>query len=198
MLAAAKLLGVLEPHGLCTANDSRPDGLTLTPWSRGCSLVWDVTVHDSFAPSNICIGLSNHGAGCLADQAARQKPDRLGTMSSCMTSHLFVPLAIETTGVFGEQSMAFVRDLSRQIQDTSGEVDEFSRLCQRICICIQYCNSPAIWELFLLATLTVMMNSARIRNSRILYAYVIISNIYINSISQSNTYTHIIKRKNEQ
>jgi hypothetical protein len=67
-LAAANVPAVLEPRGLCTANDSRPDGLTLIPWSRGRSLVWDVTVHDSFAPSNI--GLSSHGAGRLADQAA--------------------------------------------------------------------------------------------------------------------------------
>ena len=136
LLAAAKIPAVLEPRGLCTANDSRPDGLTLIPWSRGRSLVWDITVH---APSNI--GLSNHGAGRLADQAARQKLDRYQELT---ISHFFVPLAMETTGVFGEQSMAFVQDLSRRIWDTSGEIDEFSRLCQRICVCIQRCNSAAI------------------------------------------------------
>ena len=40
--------------------------------------------------------------------------------------------------------MAFVRDLSRRIRDTSGEIDEFSRVCQRISVCIQRCNSAAI------------------------------------------------------
>ena len=94
-LAAANIPAVLESHGLYKANDSKPDGLTFIPWSRGRSLVWDVTVYDSFAPSNI--GLSSHGAGRLADQAARQKLDRYKELM-ITTSHCFVPLAVETTG----------------------------------------------------------------------------------------------------
>ena len=115
-------------------------------------------MHGSFAPSNI--GLSSHGAGRLADQAACQKarPGIQGAHDHDFPSFCS-PITIETTGVFGEQSMAFIQDLSRQIRDTSGEVDEFSRLCQRISICIQRCNSAAIWGLFTLATLTVMMKT---------------------------------------
>ena len=57
-------------------------------------------MHDSFAPSNI--DLLSHGAGHLADQAACQKLDRYKELM-IMTSHFFfVPLVIESTGVFGE------------------------------------------------------------------------------------------------
>jgi hypothetical protein len=60
-LAAVNVPAVLEPRGLCPNNDSRPDGISLIPWSRGKALVWDATVHDTFARSNI--NLTCHGAG---------------------------------------------------------------------------------------------------------------------------------------
>ena len=44
---------ILEQHGLNTADDLRPDRLTLIHWSRGCSLVWDATIHVTFAISNL-------------------------------------------------------------------------------------------------------------------------------------------------
>ena len=44
---------MLEPPGLCREDGKRPDGLTLCPWNRGNSLVWDVTVIDSPAPSRL-------------------------------------------------------------------------------------------------------------------------------------------------
>jgi len=42
------LPSTLEPVGL-TNDGRRPDGLTLGPWYRGLSLVWDATVLDTFA-----------------------------------------------------------------------------------------------------------------------------------------------------
>jgi len=42
------LSSTLEPVGL-TNDGKRPDGLTLGPWCRGLSLVWDATVVDTFA-----------------------------------------------------------------------------------------------------------------------------------------------------
>jgi len=42
------LPSTLEPVGL-TNDGRRPDGLTLGPWYRGRSLVWDTTAVDTFA-----------------------------------------------------------------------------------------------------------------------------------------------------
>ena len=33
----------LEPTGLDHADNKRPDGITMVPWSNGRSLVWDAT-----------------------------------------------------------------------------------------------------------------------------------------------------------
>ena len=34
----------LEPTGLSRTDGKRPDGITLTPWRRGLSLLWDATI----------------------------------------------------------------------------------------------------------------------------------------------------------
>ena len=52
-LVTAGLPSVLEPPGLNRGDGKRPDGMTLIPWSRGQSLVWDVTVVDALAPSRL-------------------------------------------------------------------------------------------------------------------------------------------------
>ena len=45
----------LEPRGLCSSNECHPDGVTIIPWSQGKCLAWDVTCHDSFAPTNLTL-----------------------------------------------------------------------------------------------------------------------------------------------
>ena len=52
-LSSANVPAVLEPPGLSREDNKRPDGLTLGPWNRVKSLVWDVTVIDSLAPSRL-------------------------------------------------------------------------------------------------------------------------------------------------
>ena len=42
-----------EPQGLSRSDGKRPDGLTLIPWQSGRSLIWDVTVADTQAPSHL-------------------------------------------------------------------------------------------------------------------------------------------------
>ena len=61
----------LEPLGLFRSDGQRPNGITVNPWSRGKALVWDITCHDSFAPSNL--PFSSIKAGSVADRAATSK-----------------------------------------------------------------------------------------------------------------------------
>ena len=48
-LQKAGLPSVLEPPGLDRGDGSRPDGITVFPFSGGKSLVWDCTCVDTFA-----------------------------------------------------------------------------------------------------------------------------------------------------
>ena len=56
---SSNILSVLEPPGLSTADQKRPDGLTLVPWERGQSLLWDATVVDALAPSRLSSGTAS-------------------------------------------------------------------------------------------------------------------------------------------
>ncbi|KAJ4428389.1 hypothetical protein ANN_24409 [Periplaneta americana] len=52
-LTSCGIPSLLEPPGISRADGKRPDGLTLIPWSRGKSLIWDSTCIDTLAPSHL-------------------------------------------------------------------------------------------------------------------------------------------------
>jgi hypothetical protein len=109
-LAAINIPATLEPKGLCRGDGRRPDGVTIIPWKSGRALVWDVTCHDTFAPSNIPLSCSS--AGRVANEAAKNK---CRTYADLRQSHHFIPLAMETMGVFGEDTHAFLIEIARRL-----------------------------------------------------------------------------------
>ena len=44
---------LLEPAGLDRGDGNRPEGITLFPYARGMSLVWDATCINTLSPSNM-------------------------------------------------------------------------------------------------------------------------------------------------
>ena len=52
-LGTLQIHSILEPPGLSRTDFKRPDQLSLTPWIRGSSLIWDATVVVSLAPSRL-------------------------------------------------------------------------------------------------------------------------------------------------
>ena len=50
-LRSAEVPCIREPAGCSRSDGKRPDGMTLVPWVRGKSLVWDFTCTDTLAPS---------------------------------------------------------------------------------------------------------------------------------------------------
>ena len=50
-LQSAGIPALLEPAGLDRGDGNRPDGITLIPYARGKSLVWDATCAGTFSPS---------------------------------------------------------------------------------------------------------------------------------------------------
>ena len=110
-LASIKVPSTLEPQGLSHRNRCRPDGMSLIPWSHGRALIWDVTVHDTLAPSYL--HLSSSRAGSVVDNASGQKR-RL--YSDLTPTHHLIPLAFETMGTFSSDSMLFLKDVTRRIR----------------------------------------------------------------------------------
>ena len=70
-LQNAGLPSVLEPPGLYRGDGSRPDGITVFPFSGGRSLVWDCTCIDTFA--GVHLNSSAMDAGIAANSAEECK-----------------------------------------------------------------------------------------------------------------------------
>ena len=72
-LTAIDIPSTLEPSGLCRSDGKRSDGLTIIPWKNGRSLVWDVTCHDTFAPSNLALAATARGQPCGQPSRIQEK-----------------------------------------------------------------------------------------------------------------------------
>ena len=120
-LSAAGIPAHLEPNGLCHSDGKHPDGVSIIPWSCGRVLVWDATCPDTLAPSHIA--LASREPGLVAEQAEQQKKAKYADL---LTTHHFVPIGIETTGVFGPEALSFFKELGRRLRARSGEPLSFS------------------------------------------------------------------------
>ena len=57
---------------------------------------------------------------------------------------MFVPVAIETTGVFGPETPAFLRELGRRLQQVSADENSYGYLIQCLSVAVQRGNSAAV------------------------------------------------------
>ena len=138
-LASAKVPARLEPSGLYRVDGKRPDGITVVPWRCGKLLVWDATCPDTFAPSYISSATSEAGAvAALAEARKKSKYARLDHM------HSFTPVAIETSGVLGPDSMAFLKDLGHRLARVTGEDKSTAYLLQRLSVAVQRGNTASV------------------------------------------------------
>ena len=109
-LASAKVPSRLEPTGIYRSDKKRPDGITMVPWERGKLMVWNVMCSYTFASSYAAAASREPGAvAALAEERIVAKYAHLGPM------HLFTPVAVETTGVIGQLTRVFLKDLGRRL-----------------------------------------------------------------------------------
>ena len=66
-LRAAGVPCALEPLSLSRSDGKRPDGWTLTPWTRGKCLIWDATCTHRLTPSYSTLAMSE--GATVADKA---------------------------------------------------------------------------------------------------------------------------------
>ena len=113
-----KIPAHLEPTGLYRTDGKRLDGATIVPWKGGKVLVWDATCPDTLAPSYS--DLASREAGAVAEEAERRKKAKYAHLEA---SHYFVPVAIETLGVYGPEARSFLKDLGHRITSATLEPD---------------------------------------------------------------------------
>ena len=130
---------LLEPAGMAREDGRRPDGMTLFPWHRGKSLVWDATCVSTLAASNV--NLSQREPGAAASKAEEAKRVKYSDLSQ---DYYFVPLGFETMGHWGSGAVDFIRELGAKLTNVTGEPRATSFLKQRLSIAIQRGNAAAV------------------------------------------------------
>ena len=138
-LASAKDLSRPDLSGLYCKDGKYPDGNAIVLWKCGKLLVWDVTCSDTFAPSYLSSATSEVGA--VATSAEEKKKMKYADLNC---SHTFTPVTIETFGVFGSESMTFLKDLGCHLARVNGEKTSPTYLIQRLPVAIQWGNAASL------------------------------------------------------
>jgi len=110
--------------------------LTLGPWYRGLSLLWDATVVDTFAWGH-CKDTSRQAG--FAEAAKCQKYHDL------QIKYHFQPVAIETTGVHGKSTAPFLGGLEKKPVDMSGDPRGRQWLHQCLSLAVVRGNAASIF-----------------------------------------------------
>jgi hypothetical protein len=134
-MTKAGVHSVKEPTGLTREDGKRPDGASMIPWARGRCITWDVTIPDTFATSYL--PHTSTQAGAAADRAATLKHAKYQTIKQ---THIFTPVAIETSGVWNDEGLNFMFELGRRLTAITGDQRETTFLLQRISVTIQRTN----------------------------------------------------------
>ena len=109
-LIRAEIPSSKEPLGLSRDDGKRPDGHTLVPWHSGHSATWDVTVVHTLAASSVA--QSAVQAGKAAEIAAERKSAKYSGLSS---SHIFIPVAVESLGPLADDAHRFITGIGRRM-----------------------------------------------------------------------------------
>ena len=133
----------LEPRGHCKRNNGRADGKTLFPVERGKCLFWDFTCADTFAPSYL--PATSITPGAAAKEAEQRKFKKYEDLAA---QGIFVPIAIETSGVWGKEGRHMIQKIGSKISNLTSEARSTYYLMQRISIAVQRGNVASILGTF--------------------------------------------------
>ena len=132
-MTSANIPSRLEPTGM-TRDDG--NGQTELPLYHG--KVWDITCRHPL--STYYIDTATRRSAAVAE---RTECEKRAKYSSLGARYLFQPVAVETAGAMGPETLNFVKDLKlgRQISPTTGEPRSTEYLIQRLSVAIQRGNA---------------------------------------------------------
>ena len=82
--------------------------------------------------------MSSARAGMLADHAADRKRE---TYRDLLPSYCFIPIALKSTGVFGQDALDFICDVAKRSRLITNDPLSYLKICQHISVCIQNFNA---------------------------------------------------------
>ena len=94
--------------------------------------MWDATCRDTLAPSHL--SSAERGPGLVAAEAESKKRK---TYSSLGAKYFFVPISCESLGVFGAETLSFLKDLGHRLDQTTGDSQSYQFLLKRLSVVIQ-------------------------------------------------------------
>jgi len=113
--------------------------MTLIPWGQGRYLAFDYTCSDTFAASYITQTSQEFGrAARLWEERKKRKYAHL------LNRFIFIPVAMETTGVWGEEGLHLMKAIGHRLADATGEMRATSFLLQRMSIAVQRGNATSV------------------------------------------------------
>ena len=80
----------------------------------------------------------------VGEVAAQAEQRKCAKYCDLPRTHTFVPVAIETAGVFGQRTMQFLQELGRRVRQQSVDTNATSFLFQRLSVAIQRGNSTSV------------------------------------------------------
>ncbi|KAJ4431389.1 hypothetical protein ANN_19986 [Periplaneta americana] len=132
-----------EPIGINHSDGKRPDGLTLTPWSKGKSLLWDATCYNTFASSYL--PKTSKLAGSAAASAVTIKRNKYLDL---LDRYNFVVFAVESMGPWCSGAKLLTSDIGKYLSALNGDSRSTAFLRQRIGIAIQRGNAISVMGTF--------------------------------------------------
>ncbi|KAJ4448087.1 hypothetical protein ANN_10099 [Periplaneta americana] len=132
-----------KPIGINRSDGKRPDGLTLTPWYKGKSLLWDATCYNTFASSYL--PKTSKLAGSAAASAVTIKRNKYLDL---LDRYNFVVFAVESMGPWCSEAKLLTSDIGKYLSALNGVSRSTVFLRQRISIVIQRGNAISVMGTF--------------------------------------------------
>ena len=138
-LDKAEFLSQLAPVGLDREDGKRPDGLTIFPYKAGKCLIWDATCSDSFLLSHLLHTVAN--PGWTSQQAKMAKIQKYRSLAY---SHIFIPLAVEISGIVWFSCLFILSNLGNRISKAKDETRKSKWLLKSLSLAIVRGNAESI------------------------------------------------------
>ena len=104
----------------------------MVPWQRGKILVCDVTCSDSLAIRE---------PGAVSAAAEHRKRSKYSHLNA---THHFIPIAVETLGVLGEDAHSFFWDLAKRLEAVNEDRRSHQLLLQQVAVAVQRGNAASV------------------------------------------------------